>query len=338
MPEPLLYAKAIAAAALAAALFLLATLGSRRESTTWLNSVCVMAIGFGLLIGYYLLSLNLAWPPAGALDRLLTIVIPTALAVELIAGIQRTPRSLAWLLRLSLAAMVSRILLHGSVYLSDWSRLHSGAAMLVFAVLLSGTWILLSRLYECSPGVSIPLALCLTILSAGMTVMMAGYIKGGAAAVPLAATLVATTIAAMLITKRSGTNPQWNAVAIIGIGVVGLFGVLFIGRFFGRISTGDALTLLLAPLLCWVTEIPPLRGRKPWLVASLRIGLVGIPLVLVLAAARAEFSREMAPLLVMRTPPTIQHYFQPSAANIANSELFQLVRVAREQFLIFLSG
>ena len=70
MPEPLLYAKAIAAAAFAGALFLLAAPGSRRESTTWLNSVCVLVIGLGLLIGYCLLSLNLAWPPAGALDRL----------------------------------------------------------------------------------------------------------------------------------------------------------------------------------------------------------------------------------------------------------------------------
>jgi hypothetical protein len=121
--------------------------------------------------------------------------------------------------------------------------------------------------------------------------MMAGYIKGGAAAFPLAATLVATTIGARLIAKRSGVP------ASIGIGVVGLFGLLFIGRFFGRLSTGSALAMLLAPLLCWATEAPLLRHRKPWLVGSLRLALVAIPLLVVLAAAKRDFDRDMAPLL-----------------------------------------
>ena len=84
---------------------------------------------------------------------------------------------------------------------------------------------------------------------------------------------------------------------ILGIGVVSLFGVLFVGRFFGRLSTGCAIAMLLAPLLCWVTEMPLLRHRKPGLVGLLRLMLVAIPLVIVLTLAKQNFDRDMAPLI-----------------------------------------
>jgi hypothetical protein len=304
MPEPLLYLKAMGAAAIVSAIFVLTMLPVRRTaSTTWLNSVCILAIGLGLVVGYYVLSLQLAWPPASGLDRFLTIVVPAALGIELLAGFQRTPRPVAWLLRMSLAATIPRILLHGSVYLSgtdEWTLWQAGAALAVCGVLLAGLWSLLSWLSQRSPGVSIPCALCLTTQCAGVTIMMAGYIKGGAAALPLVAALLATTIGVRLITKptaAAGSDIGSVFATIVGIGVVGLFGLLFIGRFFGRISTGCALTMLLAPLLCWATEMPLLRHRKPWLVGSLRLALVTIPLVAVLALAKRDFDREMSPLL-----------------------------------------
>jgi hypothetical protein len=127
--------------------------------------------------------------------------------------------------------------------------------------------------------------------------MMAGYIKGGAAAFPLAAVLAATTVGSWLVTRRADAPANFVAPAILGIGVVGLFGLLFIGRFFGRLSTGCALAMLFAPLLCWATEIPLLRHRKPWLVGTLRMALVAIPLVAVLIVAKHDFDRDMAPLL-----------------------------------------
>ncbi len=74
-----------------------------------------------------------------------------------------------------------------------------------------------------------------------------------------------------LVAAERCRSETYATPAILGIGVVGLFGLLFIGRFFGRLSTGCALTMLLAPLLCWVTEMPLLRHRKPWLVGSLRL-------------------------------------------------------------------
>lgn len=296
MPEPLLYLKAMGAAAVISATIVLAMVGVRRPaSAMWLNSACVLGMSFGLAVGYYVLSLRVAWPPVNGLDRFLTIVVPVALGIELIAGFRCVPRWVAWFLRVSLAATIPRILLHGSVYLSGsgngWTLWQASAALAVCGALLAGLWGLLSWLSWRSPGVSVPFALCLTTQCAGLTVMMAGYIKGGAAAFPFAATIVATTIGARLITKRSA------APAILGIGVVGLFGLLFIGRFFGRLSTGCALAMLLAPLLCWATETPLLRHRNSWLVGSLRLVLVTIPLVVVLAVAKRDFDRGMAPLL-----------------------------------------
>ena len=302
MPDPLLSLKAMGAAAIVSAMIVLAMVRARRHaSMTWLNLSCVVAIGLGLVVGYGVLSLRLAWPPVNGLDRFLTITVPLALGIELIAGFQNVPRWVAWLLRMSLAATIPRILLHGSVYLSGsadgWTRWQTGAALVVCGALLAGVWSLLSWLSRRSPGISIPMAICLPILCAGLTVMMAGYIKGGVAAFPLVATLVATTIGARLMTKRSIALANFSAPAIVGVGVVGLFGLLFLGRFFGRLSTGYALAMLLAPLLCWVTEIPRLRHRQPWLLGSLRLVLVAIPLLVVLAAAKRNFDRDMAPLL-----------------------------------------
>jgi hypothetical protein len=121
--------------------------------------------------------------------------------------------------------------------------------------------------------------------------MMAGYIKGGAAALPLVGVLVAATLVARLSGRRA------YVPAIVGVGVVSLFGLLFIGRYFGRLSTGGALVMLLAPLLCWVTELPWLRDRKPWVVGTVRLALVAIGLIVVLVIAWRDFDRDMRPLL-----------------------------------------
>lgn len=296
MPEPSLYLQAMGAAAIVSALCVLVLAGVRRPaSAARLNSACVLAIGLGLAVGYHGLSWRWTWPPVHGLDRFLTIVIPAVLGIELLAGFQSVPRWVAGCLRVGLAATTPAILLHGSVYLSgsgsDWTIWQAGAGMAVCGAMLAGLWGLLGRLFARSPGVSIPLALCLATQCAGLTVMMAGYIKGGAAAFPLAAALLATALGARL------TAPRCRAPVILGIGVVGLSGLLFIGRFFGRLPTDSALAMLTAPLLCWVTETPLLRHRKPWFVGSLRLALVSIPLVVVLVVAKRNFDRDMAPLL-----------------------------------------
>jgi len=310
MPEPLLYMQATGTTAIVSAIIVLTMAGVRRPaSSTRLHVTAAVAMGIGLVAGYYVLALGLAWPPANGLDRLLTLVLPLALVIELVAAFPRTPRWLAWGLRLSLAAVTPRIILHGSVYLGasndEWMLTLAGAPC---AAVLASVWGLLAWLAHRRPGVSTPMAKGMATPSAGLTIMMAGYIKGGAASLPLTTALVVTCLGLGLVTRNirqpdsshpatQESRPANFAPAILGIGVVGLFGLLFIGRFFGRISNGDAVTILLAPLLCWVTEIRFLRERRPWLVGTLRLILVAIPLTLVLARAKRDFDREMGPLL-----------------------------------------
>ena len=296
MPDPKLYLLAMAASAIASLLFVLAaTAVARPASSTRLNIASILGIGLGLAVGYNVLALRLAWPPAKGLDRLLLIIVPATIGIELIAGFPCKPRSAVWLMRICLAAAAPRILLHNSVYLSgpgsDRDLWQSATQLVSCSILLIGTWRLLTVLSARSPDNSIPLALAMTTQCAGLTIMMAGYIKGGAATIPLAAALVGTTVATELMRKRTSLS------GVIGIGVVGLFGVLFIGRFFGRLSTACALTLLLAPLLLWVSDMPLLRHRKPWLVGTLSFLLVAIPLAVVLVLAKQDFDREMVPLL-----------------------------------------
>jgi hypothetical protein len=73
---------------------------------------------------------------------------------------------------------------------------------------------------------------------------------------------------------------------------------LLIGHFFGRLSAAAAVALLLAPLLCWVTELPLLRQRRSSIVAALRLALVATPLIVVLVLAKRDFDRNTRPLLV----------------------------------------
>jgi hypothetical protein len=299
MPDPLLYLNAVAVAACTSALVALGLSWRRLSSQASAIAACLMAMIGGTVVGYGMMQLWPAWPPLNALDRLLTIVLPAAAVIELISGFECVPRWLGWLLRLSLCGSIGRILLHGSVYLGgtspEWTGWQAAAALAVSSALLGTPWVLLSRLLQRGPGVSIPLAVALSIVAAGMAIMLGGYVKGGSAALPLSAALVGVTLASRRNTINSGLP------AIVAVTLVGLFGLLFIGTFFGRLSMTSALTILLAPLLCWATAVPKLRDQKPWVVGSVRLLLVAMPLAVVLTLAKRNFDRHTAPLLTLTT-------------------------------------
>lgn len=300
MPDPLLYVAAQAAAAVAGAVFVLAIGWFWKPfSLARVQTATVVGFAGGLGAGYYALRLHVAWPPLNGLDRFLTIVLPAALCIELAVTISRVPLSLAWLMRFALTATMGRILLHNSVYISgaepQWSLIQGTVILLTCGALIAGVWVLLGWLSVRSPaGVSIALALALTIQCTGIAIMLAGYLQGGAAAFPFSATTVGTVASLCLLTSER------NACASIGICVVGLGSLLMIGRFFGGLSTEVALVLLLTPLLCWMTELPSLRCRPAWVVGLLRLLLVAIPLAALLLQSKRKFDRETVPLLMER--------------------------------------
>ena len=95
--------------------------------------------------------------------------------------------------------------------------------------------------------------------------------------------------------------------AVLGIRIVGLFGLLFIGIFFCRISIVSGLVMLLAPLLCWITEMSCLRHRQAWVVGSIGLLLVAMPMLIVLVKTKHDFDRDMAPLLGKGKASVLQH-------------------------------
>ena len=303
MPDPLLYLKAMSVAAIASALGGLAIVAAGRKGhAAWLHAACVFSVAAGLVVGYNLLALQLSWPPRNGLERFLLLIAPAILGVELLVAIPALPRWSIWSLRVTLALVLPRVLLHGSVYLGGteraWPAWQAFLVMTAGGLLLAGLWGLLTLLCRRLPGIFVPCALQASTLCAGLTVMMAGYIKGGAAALVWVAALLATILVVGAITRKSSRLAEGGWPALLGVGVVGLFSLVFIGRFFGELSSGNALVILLAPLLCWLAEIPWLKRRQPWLAWSVRSLLIASVLVTVLILAKRKFDREMAPLLV----------------------------------------
>jgi hypothetical protein len=84
---------------------------------------------------------------------------------------------------------------------------------------------------------------------------------------------------------------------LISLAVISLFSLLFIGRYFGALSSSKAAIILLAPLLCWFTEMRSMSHWSITRVAIVRAILVISVLTVVLFVARQEFNRRMKPLL-----------------------------------------
>lgn len=302
MPDPVLYLKAMASAAIASAVCVLAMAWFFRPGNqSWHRAGSVLSVVCGMAAGCHVLTIHIALPPVSGLDRLLSVILPAIALIELISCCDRFPNWLAWTLRLTVAIATPRILLHGSIYLNadddTWSRADTVVIPACSALLLSAVWVLHGKLsHRTSANLSL-VALSLTIPVAGATVMMAGYLKGGEVTFPLTAALLTTTLTSWLLTRPVDSDGRPAGLAIAGIGVVGLCGVLFVGRFFGRLPTGYALILLSAPLLSWTSQWPRLKRCRPWVVTVVCLLIVAIPLAIVLWMAKRDFDRDMAPLL-----------------------------------------
>src|SRR5262249_10274173 len=132
-------------------------------------------------------------------------------------------------------------------------------------------------------------------------IMLSGYATGGQLALPLAAALVGATVASWALSGPTDvTGP-------LGLGVVGLFALLVIGRFFGQLTTGHAALLFAAPLLCWLPELPSIRRLRPWLRGLAQVVLVAVPVAVAGAQAQQKFAEASRPSPDSKEP-SIQDY------------------------------
>jgi len=263
----------------------------------------------GSIVGFWILDFRPTWPPRVDQDRFLLLVFPAAVLIESIADVVKWPRWVCWLIRLAFAAVPARLLLQDTIYLSDagrvgtreWTESQAMLALSAMAIILALVWAALALLQKLTLSRSVPLALSMTLSAAGVAVMLTGYITGGELGLPICAAIAGATAA-------SCAGPPGDLRgSSIGIGVIGLFSVLIVGRFFGSLSTEQALILFLAPLLGWLPELPGIRKLRPWASGILRLIMVAIPLAFVLAQAQKESAKE-AQEAPGENQPTLQDY------------------------------
>jgi hypothetical protein len=269
-----------------------------------------LAIGVVFFVGGGVVLRWPRWPFAGPEDRLLAVILPALVLVEVVAC-RRVPRWLAWTMRFAVAASVAPVLLFDSIYLANsggpgsrlWTPGQIGLWLTGLAVVLAAVWVLLSFLTLRTSSRSVALVLAVVCAGAAPTIMFSGYLTGGPLLLPLAGALVGTAVASLAWPLPRGARPA------VSIGIVLLFGVLLIGRFFGELSDQNAVLLLLAPLLAWLPELPPGKHLRPWARGIASIILVALPMAYALNQARQPATAPGGPASPSREP-SLEDYQQ----------------------------
>ena len=322
MPDPFQYTMALLDA-FAVSFFAIAGARSfpRWRACRTANVVEVIAVVAGLVAGYRVLQFEWVWPPSNAINRFLTVILPTAFIVELISGLAPVSTFsearrlkdagflsiLAMLLRVGLFASIGRVLLHNSVYLSTspgvermWSATQIYVLLTGGALFLASSWWLLTSLAKRSGPDSVVASVSLSIMTAGISIMLAGYIKGGVAAFPFAASLMGIVAISQFVRPKERSDDGRSMQGTIGLGVTALFSFLWIGYFFGQLPAIDAFVIFLAPMLCWVSELSLFRRMNNRRKILLRLAVVAIPLMTQLFFAKEKFDQKLAPLLAIQ--------------------------------------
>ena len=170
------------------------------------------------------------------------------------------------------------------------------------AAALAGTWMLLSWLSHREPGRAVPLAVALACAGTAIILMLSGYASGGPLAMPLAGALVGALVASLVMKDTIPLD------GLLCLGVVGLFAVIVIGRFFEELTWTNAALLLFAPLLCWLPELPLLHRMKPRLRALAGVVLTAVPVAIALALAQQKFVEDSARTSPGSEEPSLEDY------------------------------
>jgi hypothetical protein len=311
MPDPLqIIGACVAAGALAGVLILFGSWPWRAPRPTRSRIAGALAVGAGWFVGCWRLGLRPDWPPREDLDRLLVVLLPALVGVEVVAAVLPLQRWIVWLLRGMVAIAVTPILLYQSIYLAElagpgsraWTTQQTWLILGGIAAALLLVWGALVRLAQRSPGRWAPLALAVTCGGAAITIMLSGYASGGQPGLPLAAVLIAIVVASLFI-----TGPV-DAAGPISIGVVGLFALLVIGRFFGELTTQHAVLLGSAALLAWAPDLPGVRRWGARLRGGLRVVLTALPVAAAVFLAQRSFVEDSAPTGTDDGGATIEDY------------------------------
>jgi len=311
MPDPIRILEALAISGVkAAALLLLCGWPWRAPNRVRTRIGGVLGVGAGIFAGCWWLGVSANWPPREDQDRLLFVLLPALIVVEVVSALVARPRWLAWLLRLVVAASAAPILLYGSSYVSEpngpgsleWSPIQGSLILGGLAALLAAAWVALGLLAKRSACRSVPVVLAMVCAGASVTVMLSGYASGGLIGLTIAAALVGAVLASLAL---AGT-PEMNGV--VGLGVVGLFAMLMVGRFFAQLSTVNAALLFVAPLLAWGAELPFVRRGGRIAHGAVRVSLPAIFVASALLLAQQQFRADSSRTATGSNGPSADDY------------------------------
>ncbi len=140
------------------------------------------------------------------------------------------------------------------------------------------------------PGRDLPVALALTAAAAGLVTAMTDSITVDQFGLVLAAVLAGGAATALLLPAHLA--PRGHAAVAMPL----LTAVLLFGTHSSDLHMRYAATLLAAPALAWVAELPALRRRPPWQIVALRLAAVLLPVAVILAIVVPRFVEEMRSL------------------------------------------
>jgi hypothetical protein len=311
MPDPLQILEAMALAGGAGALVLLLLRWTWRSPHPARAAIGeVVGIGAGFALGCWWLGVRPHWPPREDLDRLLILVLPAAGAAEIVTVLLRRPTWIGWVFRLIVAAGAAPVLLYGSIYLADaagpgtrqWTPAQAVVILLALAGALAANWALLGLLVRRTASRSVTVGVAVGCGGAAVTVMLSGYATGGEIGLPLAAALAGAMVASL------GLGRGTNAIAALSVGIVGLFGLVVMGRFFGELHLNLAYLVFFAPLLAWLPELPYAHRLNGTVRAFARVVLTVVPVAVALALAVRDFAHETTQGSPSSGEPSIQDY------------------------------
>ena len=296
----------LGAFAVAAALGAVGAGISRREPALAAVAV-IVAFVWGVVAGLFLLRALPSLPPTTALDRFLVILLPVALAIEAEAAAKWLDGFWLTVERGCVALVAVPVLLHGSVWMEGGGP---AAAILAAAIFFWASWEGITGEVRASDDRVVAGVTVLALVVAGLAIAMAGWLKGGLVALPLAGALAGalavewagSRAAGGSLERDGGGHAPSGLPGLTAAGLVALFGLVVVGRCFGRLGSAAALLILLVPLLAVVPAaigrgLPVSAAGRLLCSASYRIFLAVVPLVIVLWGAKADFDTRLGRLL-----------------------------------------
>lgn len=265
----------------------------------WFALLAVLPAG---LVGHAVLGMWPRFPPTAALDRLLVLILPGAIALEWFLARRTLPprREILW--RALAGCCWLRVLVHDSVYLQT-GVLSSHAWSWPALIAGGGLWGSLQwsavKLSCRAPIVSFGPLLAVSLGTAGLMIVMAGYLKGGAVALVWSAAVLGSSLGIVIDRRASSLS------AAIGVVYTLLCGFALVGCWFGAVEVWASMLVIAAPLAGWLVEWPSCRSWSPVARELIRWGLVLGTLVVLLVLAKLRFDSELRPLLSRGQPAVV---------------------------------